>query len=194
MRLAVALSFLATLVAARPASACSMPAPEEWQVEASTIDRTPPALTVARVAAIGRGEGPESSGCGGTSSTSCDDLGTIDLALAGVDDAEGEVGFVVERASGEAPEGLVIPTTPVRAPGGTLRLVFVDGAQDDQEPIDFVLRVAAVDRAGNRSEPATIAVSHGGVSHCGARVAPTGLARAWPWVLVAAALLWRRRR
>lgn len=195
MRRVLALSVLASTFLVREAHACSMPAPEEWKVEASAIDRTAPALTVARLASIGRGKGPEGEGCGGvTGASSCDDLGTIELALAGADETSEQVGFVVEHASGTAPNGLSIPSTPIAAPGGRFTLVFVDGAEDDQEPLDFVLRVAAIDRAGNRSQPATVAVSHGGVNHCGAHVAPSGLSRAWPWGVVALACLARRRR
>ncbi len=59
--------------------------------------------------------------------------------------------------------GVVFRKVPV--PGKPLQftLPWIDGATDNQEPIDFTLAVTAVDLAGNESVPSSpIRVSHPG--------------------------------
>ena len=71
-------------------------------------------------------------------------------------------------------------------------LTWVDGASNDQEPIEFTLRVVAIDLAGNESAPQTVRVSDdpGGCAIAPARRPDSGLA----FVAAAALLLATRHR
>jgi hypothetical protein len=87
---------------------------------------------------------------------------------------------------------MTLPKTAVRATGTDLWLHFVDGAEDEQESIGFVLRVSAVDGAGNKSAPVHVAVSHEG-SGGSCAFGRNGVRWGWAIVAVAGTMMWRRR-
>lgn len=104
-------------------------------------------------------------------------------------DAE-HMGYRVEVVAGHAPSDPTWPTGPVRALGGTLYFHWVDGGSDDQEAVDFTLRIRAVDLAGNEGPPSDVRIRDDG-SSAGCRVAGAGVDLSWSFV---AALLFCLRR
>jgi hypothetical protein len=154
----------------RPARACSFPGNETYYAdpEAKATDASPPGAPVVTVQSIKRGKGIERDGCG-ASGSSCDDLGTILLQVSATDDQTetANLGYRIELASGSLPSGLTLPTTAVHpAISGTLLLVWIDGASDDQEAMSFVLSIRAVDLAGNEGPPTSVAVDDPGSGGC----------------------------
>lgn len=147
------------LLAASEAWACSFALPDAFSSTPDPNDTTPPSALALGSVDIYRGVGPERT-LGGWSSTSCDDLGWISIALSASDDttAEADLGLRVTLAGGTLPEGLGDPsgdlhlTLAGELPGG-LTLVWIDEATDEQEPFDFDLELSALDAAGNASEP-----------------------------------------
>ena len=196
MRLSVALvSFAVLLAIATPAFPCSIAAPSEHTIDSTSTDKVAPTVTRTEVLAVARGQGPRDEGGCGSSSSSCDDIGWVRLGVQGADDTTppAEMGWFFELESGALPQGMTLPATAVRATNGEVQLSFVDGAKDDQEKIECVLRVFAVDRAGNKSAPARVEVAHDGREMSCA----IGMSRVrWGWAmpLVAFALMLRRRR
>lgn len=183
----------------RSAHACSLMAnqPHALDAQAQVSDSAPPGVPTVSVESIRRGKGPESSGCS-QSASSCDDVGSIDLLVSATDDqtSADSIGYRIELASGTLPSGLTLPSGAVRAIGGRLFLIWLDGNTDQQEALSFSLSIRAVDLAGNVGQPATIQISDPG-SGSGCTVAARGLSIGWPTavaILVGAFLLRRRRR
>lgn len=167
---------LVTLALPDDVAACSFGQTEHFfdaveQVE----DVTAPSTPSFEVEAIQRGVGPERAGCGQQSSTSCDDLGWITLRLLDVSDdrtARAEMGYLIET-QGEVPEGLSVPDVPVRFDDNTFVLVWIDGAHDHQERIDFTVTMRAVDLGGNVSDPsAPVEVRDGAHDGTACAIAP----------------------
>lgn len=174
-----------------------MPGQSKFEPTVAVAERVPPTLDRAETTSISRGVGPQRAGCsGGSSSSSCDDLGSFAIAVAGHDDLPGEVGFLFELASGSLPSGLTLRPGPVRARNGAVSFVFLDGAEDDQESLDLTLRVFAIDASGNRSEPRVVAVSHPGSGGGCGQIAPARVSSIAPGcaALLLVALRLRRRR
>jgi hypothetical protein len=112
---------------------------------------------------IARGFAP--GGCSGSSS-SCDDIGIVQIQPKATDDmtpAE-KIGFRVTLAAGALPSGLTLPADTIDLPPGYpfVGLTWVDGATDNQDPLDFTLSIIAVDLAGNESGPQTVVVHDDG--------------------------------
>ncbi|MEZ4648825.1 MAG: hypothetical protein R3E97_08575 [Candidatus Eisenbacteria bacterium] len=75
-----------------------------------------------------------------------------------------DLGYVFELVSGEVPNGMALPTYPVRSAWDRWLVVYdlgfvapvvlhwMDGDEDPQDPFRCEIRVAAVDRAGNVGE------------------------------------------
>lgn len=191
--LGLMLAAASALVATEPsATACSIASPRPLVLDPQSTDTTPPGVPTATVTSIRRGKGPE-----GCSSSSCDDLGRIDIALTAEDDqvAADKLGFQVEVSDGNPPSGLRVPSGPVLASGGHLYLHWVDGNSDEQESISFTVSIRAVDLAGNTSPPATVNVSDGGSGGC--RLGGRRLGSSWATtvvLLVVAVSCLRRRR
>jgi hypothetical protein len=188
----LSVAFLAFLqIAPSSARACKPGSnhPHTLDAQAQGTDSTPPGLPTVSVERIGRGKGPQRSGCG-ESGTSCDDLGTITLLVNATDDQTSaeSMGYQVELASGSLPSGLDIPSAAVRTMGGRLYFYWIDGNTDDQEAVSFSLTIRAVDLAGNVGEPATIAISDPG-SGSGCTVARRGPASGWHCTAVGILLL-----
>jgi hypothetical protein len=193
----------AVLAATWPARAraCTLPPPEAHTLNPAeqAVDHTPPVVAGRLQVNIARGRGP-ARGCGGSASgTSCDELGRITLTVSASDDRSPAtaMGFRLALLGGRLPVGLLLPAQAVRARGdGTLLLAWTDGAQDEQEPIDFSLELRAVDAAGNTSAPALIGV-HDGDDDGGCALARSprtpALLLAAPLTLAALALRRRRR-
>lgn len=146
------------------AAACSFVGPAELVVVPSD-DTTAPDAPALGAADVTRGRGPR--GFLVQSSTSCDDLGWIELTATSTDDmtpAEA-LAFDVELVEGELPDGLVLPDGPMTYfTPETLSWVWVDGDTNDQEPLSFVVAVRAVDQAGNTSDAAEVTIEDPGSS------------------------------
>lgn len=152
-----------------PSSACSIAAPTAHAVDASeaAVDTSPPnGPSKLLVEAVHRGTGPQCDASGVCASTSCDDIGTIQLSWStGGDDRTPDeaLGIRATVVEGTAPDGLwpidedIIPWSP-----GGMNLNWIDGASDDQEAIDFTLELVEIDLAGNESEPVQVRVQHDG--------------------------------
>lgn len=146
-----------------------------------------PELSLERVR---RGTGPQ-GGCGESYSTSCDDVGQIDVRVSPTPE---NVGYVLRKESGTLPEGLVLPEGPITLDQGRVSLTWIDEATDDQEEFDFTITVTPVDPEGEpgpTSEQLRIVDS----GPAGCRTSPGG-----PSPLVAPLLVlivlgcWRGRR
>ena len=128
------------------------------------LDHVPPSPPQMSVFSIQRGRGPNSDGSG----SSCDDIGVIVLKLdqPTQDDRTlpDKIGYLWQVSDGQPPAELVPPSRPVRLrDDGLLSLVWVDGATDEQEPLDFSVTVTAFDLAGNESQPSEpIHIQHPG--------------------------------
>jgi hypothetical protein len=162
----LALTFVAagTLIAAeKAAQACKLAVPRPLVLDPQSSDTTPPSAPTATVGSIRRGKGPETNGCS-QSTSSCDDLGSIYIALTATDDeaTPDQMGFQLELTDGALPSGLTLPSSPVLATAGHLYLAWGDGATDEQEAIAFTLAIRAVDLAGNISPPTTVKVASEG--------------------------------
>lgn len=191
----------AALLRAPDAAACSIAAPSELVIDAAeqAVDHTAPGPPSAVTVSLQRGRAPQSSGCGETMSTSCDDLGFVTFfPKPPADDrtASAELGYRVRLVGGSLPsEATLWPKAIVAGAGGGLTLTWIDGANDDQEPLDFTVTLAAVDRAGNEGPPsAPVHVVDAGTSG-GCRTGRSGDAGS-ATVLLAVLLgvrVWRRR-
>lgn len=176
----------------RDAAACSYAGNAEHTLDPSeqAVDTAPPAAVGEPTYSVRRGRGPERSGCS-ESGSSCDDIGGISVHLGEVSDDRtlpGEMGFWIELVSGSPPSGINLPSTLVRADSSrSLHFNWSDGADDDQEAIDFTLRIRAVDRAGNEGPPSELRIRDDGSSEGCALAASSGLDLIW--ILLALALL-----
>ncbi len=168
--------------------ACSIREPAIFAVAQTVNANSPPTIVVSSVA-VKRGVGPVDEGCGSQSSTSCDDLGVVSLTLDGMQEQMG----IVFETEGNVPKGLV-PTEPVAAEP-ELFLFFIDGATDEQEAVDFRLRITSVNAAGEMGATSEwIRVYHPGKSE-GCATAPGKAGSLLPFLLLAGLLLvWRPRR
>jgi hypothetical protein len=182
-----------------PARACSLPAPPIHVVEPAmqATDQTPPTLPATSAPAIARGFA--AGGCSGSGS-SCDDIGIVSVQPNALDDMTPpeRIGFRITLAGGALPSGLTLPADTIeRDPGYALRLIWVDGATDNQDAIDFTLSIVAIDLAGNESVPQTVVVQDRGSGSGGCRLssgrssAPAAICLVFSALLVAARL--RRR-
>jgi hypothetical protein len=202
----VALGLVVACVVLCPvrADACSFGPLETHSLDESekAVDSTSPTALGTSSYTVERGHGPERSGCTETAS-SCDGTGNITLYLGEVSDdrtPEEKLGFRVELVAGNAPSNSTWPSDPnapsatVRAHvGRTLFLHFEDGEDEDQEAIDFTLRVRAVDLAGNEGPPTEIRIRDSG-SDSGCRVASGSVDLSPVFALLLGALAWARAR
>ncbi len=189
----VASAWLLTMWAG-PALACSFKSYRTHETAPDPEDEAPPAQVRDVSVDIRRGRGPEGGGCEGESSTSCDDLGRVALhVVAPADDRTGPeaMGYRLELVDGELPDGVTLPTAPVRPEGGVIGLTWGDGADDAQESVSFALRIIPVDASGREGPPsAPIEVSDPGRE---VACSSTGAAGGAPlWLLVVGWGLWRR--
>ena len=156
----------AVVVIEQASLACSYGTPPALVLDpqAQVSDTTPPSVPVAKVDSVHRGQGPTTNANCSQSASSCDDIGSIDIALSATDDqsATDKMGYQVELVNGHLPDGLALPTGPVLLMEGRLYLHWIDGATDDQEAISFTLAIRAMDLAGNTSPPTNLEVSDGG--------------------------------
>jgi hypothetical protein len=185
------------------AEACSLAflPPHELDAAEMAADSSPPSPVVVDAVEILRGQGSQGDGCG-AASTSCDDIGRVLFHFTTpTDDRTGAalLGYRIVLVSGELPEGLQLPLMPVRRfqEGDPIFLHWVDGATDDQEPVDFVVAVSTVDLAGNESAPVEVHVldaGSGGGCRIGAlRGAHVRAPALWLAAFAAVALATRRR-
>lgn len=154
---------------AAPAAACDFLGPTPLEPVASE-DVTAPAAPAFEAPEVQRGTGPR--GFIAQSSTSCDDLGWITVAVALFDDTSPEdaIGIEVIDVAGTLPDGLTLPDGPWVHPDGVLQWTWGDEAVDSQEAFAFTATLVAVDEAGNRSAEVPLDVEdpgHGGCDHRG---------------------------
>ena len=159
-RLAFALLPAAVTVALLPAEspACESSGPyllEMRAPETSAEGEAPGEVSVSAVS-VSRGRGAQSLGCDGAMRSSCDDLGSILLELEPATDPDSsarEVGYVIEVVRGEAPDGLrilgVAQLAEREGDTSVLRLGWIDGATDEQEPLMFWVTIHAIDADGH---------------------------------------------
>jgi uncharacterized protein (TIGR03382 family) len=192
---------LALLVslAVSPAFACSFVTGSAHEVVANPDDTVAPTAATEEGVSIVRGVGPQCVGPA-CSSSSCDDLGRIELSLGAASDdvsAAENIGYRLRVIEGALPDGLTVDETR-RADSladGTanLLLLWIDEAEDEQEPFDFVLGVTPIDEAGNEGEELSIPLADEGRAAGGCATVHGGGAGALALGLLAAAARGRRR-
>lgn len=151
MRLLPALLAIVALPLAPPLIACSIVV-QPHIVDTSIPDRQPPVIVSATVGEIIRGRGPVRED-GNFIVTSCDDIGSIRLRVEAEDLGAGadQLGWEI-RVDGEGAPKFFNTQSPIIAADDTLTLFWSDGATNDQEALDFTIRLRVIDRAGNTSE------------------------------------------
>lgn len=147
----------AMTLAASAALACSIVlVPHELDPQEQLIDKTAPERIEATVKQITRGRGPTAGPDGTISMSSCDDIGTVVLAFEPEpkDDrtSADKLGYLLIHTGGELPSSFLLSDKPVRAQE-EFRFYWIDGATDEQEPLEFAVSLVAIDLAGNKSEP-----------------------------------------
>lgn len=140
------------------ARACSYANPAPFEVDSAMrgVDVQPPALTAVSVGTIKRGQGSRGFvGCGQTVST-CDDIGSLTIVPTASDDVTpvDRLGYRVSLVAGKLPASAMLPEGATTS----IAVYWLDGATDDQEPLDFTLSIVAIDLAGNESAPRTVHV------------------------------------
>jgi len=191
---------LTVVLGIRPARTCVLPGFADHTLDPAeqAADKQSPAAPQVSNVGIGRGVGPR-SGCGGdVTATSCDDIGSIHLAVSATDDrtTAPEMGYRLSLASGSLPPNMILPTQDIRLSGADgLVLHWIDGATDDQETVNFELRIFSVDRAGNASATGTVVrVRSEGDGGCGIARAPRGEPGGSLLFIAVAAIAWALRR
>lgn len=176
--------------------ACSFAGLVPFEIRHDPGDTTPPAAVDVDVE-IARGKAPRDNGDGTMTATSCDDLGTVALSIRGLADEQLEdMGLRLRVVGGELPEGAQIPDEPVELGPYPVVISWIDGAADEQEPVDFTLTIAAVDRSGNEGPATEVHVFDPG-SSAAAGCQLAGGANGWDLSLIAPVALWlayRRRQ
>jgi hypothetical protein len=156
MRLLLVVAAVACLLV-NQAVACSFAVtPHELDPQEQQIDRTSPERVGATVKQITRGRGPATGPNGTISISSCDDIATVVLEFEPEpkDDRtpSDKLGYLLLHVDGELPRTFLRSDTPVRA-NEQFSLYWIDGATDEQEPLEFAVALVAVDLAGNKSKP-----------------------------------------
>jgi len=177
--------------------ACSLILPAQHQLDPSeeAVDVEAPASPTAEPDAVSirRGVGPTLQGVH-WSSSSCDDLGFIDIALTPGDDDRTlpeEQGFSMEFVGGTLPDGMAEPNRDaVRLDDGRLWWSWIDDDTHVQEAFDFEVDVIPMDLAGNEGEPLRLRLTDPGSDGTGCSL--SGAERGGAWSVLG--LLGRRRR
>lgn len=164
---------------------CSLLTPEPLFGDPDPNDVVAPLPALVEAVDVFRGAGPRVPG---EPRTSCDDLGWVTLRVRQPEqEAEGEIGYLLELAAGSVPNGMALPDVPWK--GQTLVLAWLDVDEQRRQPISFELLVTAVDPAGNRSAPVLVSVSD--LQPCGCNT--SGFTSMVPlWLLLALLHLKRR--
>lgn len=153
------------------------------------VDTQTPGTPVVGAVKITRGRGTQ-GGCLSGSISSCDGLGTILIPAAATDDRTSVemMGFRLKVTRGQVPSDLFSQGKDVRTIEGEIFLPWSDGADDDQESLDFDLEVRALDRAGNVSVDAVTVTVRDDQGGC--RVARSGSRRVSDLFAMFAAVSW----
>ncbi len=193
---AVAACALVLAMAPRRADACSIAPPTKHEITTGSGDVTPPARVEGTTVSVTRGHG-RGGGCGHSSGSSCDDIGSVGFYVTAPADDRSDadhMGYWIALVGGTLPAGVELPAYAVRPySDGALAFAWEDGATNDQEAVDFTVTISAVDEAGNQgpaSEPIHV-TDAGGSSGCSATAAR---ASAWPGALLLALALGVLRR
>jgi hypothetical protein len=140
---------------ADPASACSLPGLEQHLTDSTTGDTAPPGDLTSLTYALARSENDNEV------TSSCGDLAILTLNIEPPESEQAEqIGYQI--SSDDAPDGLVLPDTPLRAPEGTLSLAWPDDPEAGHSVVAFTISVSAVDLAGNAGPPTELRVYDGG--------------------------------
>jgi len=96
---------------------------------------------------------------------SCSDAGI--LTLKRKNSPENPTGYIFEILTGEFEDQLFYPE-PVRATErfeqeGLYKFVWLDGSNDEQEPINIEVKIVALSKSGERSKPQILKVTHPGI-------------------------------
>jgi hypothetical protein len=148
--------------------ACTFEPPTEHEIDRleQEVDTIAPAVPVITEVTITRGTG---HGCGETR-MECDELGIIEIAIESNDDRTpvDKIGWHIELTGESIPP---ITINPYDIEQNPIILSWADGAYDEQEPLDFNIRIIAVDLAGNVSSSGiNVPIMHGGDDGgCGCR-------------------------
>ena len=176
--------------------ACSYP-PNGFFPPAGEDGADVPVLGSVEVVSVSveRGRGPvcDATGC---SSTSCDDTGTLRFELSPEAGRDPRVGHRIELVGGTPPTGIGQFPLTVSADGDELRLRWIDGAVDRQDPLDFTVTIAEIDAFGNSGPaPSEVRVLDDGEpeSERGGRAGGGALGWTTPFALFALASRRRRR-
>ncbi len=173
------------------ARACSIAVPPKLVLEDNPADQDAPSAPEVSIVEIERGVNSRPEACAPGFANSCDDLATLELAVAARDDTStpAQLGYVVEVLDGDP--GLALVPEPVVTTDGVLRLSWAgDEGTDD---VHFTLRIWTVDHSGKRSaEASSIDVESEGTRGCRlGRASHEGIS--WLGVLFALSLSRRRR-
>jgi len=166
-RIGAALVILVSIGLVDRAIAC-LAAPEEHFLDPTEQEQDveAPGTPVISGVSVKRGVGPQSRGCGGEeSASSLDDLGIVSISIGEtLDDRTPpeSMGYDLSLASGVLPEGMTLSPFAIRTMDGVLQLSWIDGAEDDQEPISFELYIVAIDLGGNQGPATTVTVQEEG--------------------------------
>lgn len=176
---------LGVLLTCSPAWACGSPDLLPYETRTDPEDTTPPAAPAVSFS-VKRGRAPEREGCS-ESASSCDDVGSLRLFLNEDEEADPDLGYIVEVVSGDA-RLISRPGEPLALQYDELMFTWSDGEGTDD--LSLVLDVWSIDRAGNRSARATrIEFDSAGSDGCAiAARSNTG------WCLLLAAMFLQRRR
>ena len=157
-----AVTIAALQLTASPAEACCFgPLRHVLEPGEQLEDSEPPGTVEVIKVKVKRGRAPVR--------TSLDDLGSIGLIISPPADDRTPVdkmGYRLKHLKGEMPAGL-LPDYDVRPSENEIYLCWVDGASNDQEPLDFLISVSAVDLGGNLGLPTSVHVTHPGSTGCG---------------------------
>lgn len=150
-------------MAPNPASACSLALPDEHQIDPDAGDVEAPGAPEVLTTGITRG-----NGCVG--GDSCADIGFVTLVMAPVSDdqtAPEDIGYRLTIVSGGLPGDDFLPAYDFRPFGDEIVLTWIDGAENQQEPMALTVEIIAVDGAGNESVPVRVDIADpGGMGTC----------------------------
>ncbi|MBX2799982.1 MAG: hypothetical protein KTR31_20040 [Myxococcales bacterium] len=168
------------------AHACSFPPLAPLMVDATRTDGLGPSAPDVEVEIVRGTAGHDTPR--GWQVSSCNDLGLVELTVRSATE-EAAVGLALDWVAGELPVDLLLPEEIVSGP--SVLLHWVDGAVDEQEPLDFALRLTPFDEAGDAGEPVVVSIFDPGSTACRTGAGP--LPASGAVLLLALALTTRRR-
>lgn len=180
--------------ASSPARACSLAGPFVHQVDSTlaATDTKPPSLTQKPTVEFHVYQS-EAEGCGGVTS-SCQGLTILYLHVAASDNQTPpeRMGYRLAVASGQVPAGISLPDFDTGATNGVVSVPW--DINRTGERFQFALSIAPIDEAGNVGESHTVLVRRDPQTACALAPGRATSRMAVVTLLVALALVLRRRR